>query len=419
MLAYGLLSLSGHAPFHPVRRLYYFDLRVYRGAAHLVLTGAPLYDRKILGFNFTYPPFAALALAPLAREPLPFDEVAFTVLNVAVLVAVIWLALRLPCRPEAPQARAGAGGPARAGAARPSPWLVVLLAGGALWLEPVTTTIAYGQIDLIVAVLVVFDLSRRDSARTKGAAIGLAAGLKLTPLIFIPYLLLCGRRRAAAVALASFTATVAAGTALLPGDTARYWSGVFLDSSRVGGRPGAGAGPADQSLRGALMRLEPSLGAHGLWLLIAGALVLGGLALAAAVSRRGDEGLGFALCALTALLASPISWTHHWVLAVPALVTLGMNPQRRHTKVALGASAAAVAIGCCYSTWLVDRTDPTGAHLGLGGLLAADPYVLAGLALLGVVAATQWRGRARTRPPRTQPLRSSGVHARIALHNRV
>ena len=45
---------------------------------------------------------------------------------------------------------------------------------------------------------------------------GIAAGIKLVPLIFIPYLLLTRRFRQAAVAAAAFAATVAAGFIVLP-----------------------------------------------------------------------------------------------------------------------------------------------------------------------------------------------------------
>ena len=62
-----------------------------------------------------------------------------------------------------------------------------------------------------------------------GIAIGVAAGVKLTPLIFIPYLLLIGRIRQAATAAGTFVATVLVGYAVLPRDSGTYWwHGLFL-----------------------------------------------------------------------------------------------------------------------------------------------------------------------------------------------
>jgi hypothetical protein len=96
--------------------------------------------------------------------------------------------------------------------------LLPLAAAGALWLEPITATLGYGQINLVIALLIVGDLRRRDTARSKGALIGIAAGLKLTPLIFVPYLLFSRRARPAFVALGTFAAIIAVAYAALPCD---------------------------------------------------------------------------------------------------------------------------------------------------------------------------------------------------------
>jgi hypothetical protein len=96
--------------------------------------------------------------------------------------------------------------------------LLPLAAAATLWLEPITATLGYGQINLVIALLIVGEGSRRDSARSKGALIGIAAGLKLRPLIFVPYLLFSRRARPAFVALETFAATIAVAYAALPGD---------------------------------------------------------------------------------------------------------------------------------------------------------------------------------------------------------
>jgi len=131
--------LGHHWPF--------VDLEVYRLGGHAILNGAHLYELLFPGaLAFTYPPLSAMAFTLLA-----------------------------PLR------------------------LALLAAAGALWLEPMWSTLHYGQIDLLIAALVLYDLSRPDASRWKGAPIGLATGLKLTPAIFAVYLLLSRRYRAAAV----------------------------------------------------------------------------------------------------------------------------------------------------------------------------------------------------------------------------
>jgi alpha-1,2-mannosyltransferase len=223
---YLLVSLPRSQAFHPWGELNFFDLHVYRGAARLLLDGRSIYGGPIWKWApFTYPPIAAVFFAPLALLPLAVDEVLVTGLGIVALFAVLSLAMRLSARNDS-----------RREPAWPRSPLIPFAMAAALWLEPITSTLGYGQVNLLIALLVVWDLRRCDSARGKGALIGIAAGLKLTPLIFVPYLLCSRRPRAACVALGTFAATIAAGYAVLPADSARFWGdGLFLDPQRVGG----------------------------------------------------------------------------------------------------------------------------------------------------------------------------------------
>ena len=123
------------------------------------------------------------------------------VVNIAALVAALWFTF------------GGLGyrrGLTRLGA-------TLLTAAAVFWTEPVLRTIYLGQVNLVLMALIIWDLCQPDLRRSgasrwwKGAGVGVAAGIKLVPLIFIPYLLLTRRFRAAAVACAVFAATVAAG----------------------------------------------------------------------------------------------------------------------------------------------------------------------------------------------------------------
>jgi alpha-1,2-mannosyltransferase len=379
---YVLLSaLVYHQPFHAgLRELRFFDLRVYRGAARRIIERAALYRRPIIHrLGFTYPPAAALLLAPLALAPLAVDKVIVTGLSLGALVWLLYCTLRL-------------------GGVRDRRSLVwsgaALIAAAALWLEPVTTTLGYGQIDLVIVALVMFDLARSDDGASTGVAIGIAAGIKLTPLMFIAYLMLCGRCRVAAVATGSFVATILVSFAVAGQDAGRYWGGLILDSSRVGGAGDA----ANQSLRGALSRLtdtpHPGAGTELLIIVVAGI----GLALAVLAARRGQTGLGFGLCAVTTLLASPVSWTHHWTLTIPALVLLGLVAHRDRSLPLAVAAIVAAAVGYAY---LPEHFMGRGQLVTGWGSLAADAYVLCGVAAL--MAATVYQLRVMRQPDRKPP----------------
>jgi alpha-1,2-mannosyltransferase len=384
---YVVLSLMVfHQPFHVgARRLRYFDLRVYRGAAERIMHGKLLYGRPIMRhLGFTYPPVTALAFVPLTFASLVVDERVITVVNILLLLCTLRWTVAIW--------RSSGAGRGRGPIAGLDDWAVAALGTAfALWLEPVSTTIGYGQIDLAIAALVVFDISRPDSAPTKGLAIGLAAGMKLTPLLFIPYLLLSGRRRAALCSIGTFAATIVISFAAVGSDTFRYWTKVIFDTRVVGNIADA----SNQSLQGATARMTGVSNPDIVTLVVVGVVAGAALALAALASRRGDEATGFWLCALATLLASPISWTHHWALGVPALLLLVLSAHEQRSRLRWSAAAIVAAIGYSY---LPELTEGQHRHVPQGFVdsLAADCYVIIGLIAVGA-AALAYLGRIRDR----------------------
>ena len=182
---------------------------------------------------FTYTPFAALLFslrgAVACSRP---GRSGLAVLTIGLLPVVAYLSLGT--RRAARWPGQGGGG--------------VCDRRGGLWLEPVATSF-FGQINSVLVALVVGDLALPDRFRGKGIGIGLAAAIKLTPLIFIPYLLLTRRVRAAVVSALTFGATIGLGFALLPHASAVYWGGKVT-------RPGSRAFHLDnQSLNGVILRL--------------------------------------------------------------------------------------------------------------------------------------------------------------------
>ena len=299
-----------------LRAYHFFDLKVYRRAAAIVSHGRPLYATKLRhGLGFTYPPIAVLMFLSLRWLSVRGDELAVTIVNIALLAVIAHAALRLQ-RPRAQREGVRSRDARRRWRLIAAGWLA---AAAALWVEPVMTTLGYGQIDLLITALVVVDLVYGRSSRAGGLGIGLAAALKLTPLVFIPYLVLTGRTRMAGRALAAFALSIAVALVVLPGDAWTYWfGGKFTDVSRVtGGTPLAGSGAANQSLRGTVLRIFAGT-PHVTVIWLVACLIVGGIGLLLGVraARRGDEAWGFTLIALTGLLISPVSWTHHWTIAV-------------------------------------------------------------------------------------------------------
>ena len=274
------------------------DMQVYQAGAQAWLHGDPLYSRGVLGsMFFTYPPFAAVFFAPLAVIPLPV----LCVLWVAGNLCLLWMIVR--------RCREVVGLP---------PELTLVFAGLAVWLEPVRTSLLLGQINLVLLGLVVFDLCRSRSSKWTGVGVGLAAALKLTPLLFVVYLLFARRWREAWTALATFAVTVVIGLLLVP-EAAHYWfGGVFGDSTRVG----PVLNWSDQSIHGMLARVLGESPSKLPWLLVGGVVAVAGCGVAALVDRRGDRVLAIGLAGMTACAVSPFSWEHHWVWFIPVIIAL-------------------------------------------------------------------------------------------------
>ncbi|MGH3245479.1 MAG: glycosyltransferase 87 family protein, partial [Trebonia sp.] len=336
-----------------------FDLQVYLGGARQALSHpGRLYSWSYEGhpgIQFTYTPFAALLFA--AGLALPFTALmslvaAVSVLALGVTVAIAFRELGWPGAP-----RLGA---------------TLLVAGLALWTEPVQRALFLGQVEIALMALVTWDLCQPDGRRLKGAATGLAAGIKLVPLLFILYLLLAGRFRQAAVAAGAFAVTVVVGLVAFPSASVTWWLGGDFAQA---GRTGFVGGQPNQSLRGVLTRLAGSVnGAQWPWLVVAVAVALAGLAAAALLHRRGQAFAGLMACALTALLVSPISWDHHWVWIAPGLALLIDVGRRAPATFAARASpwyALAVATWVTFAAW----PDFWSAKAGLlqGGLIGYAP----------------------------------------------
>jgi alpha-1,2-mannosyltransferase len=362
-----------------------WDVSVYWWGGRQALRDATLYAAHEPR-SFTYPPFAAVLFALAGGVPEIVLKVSMVALSLVGLAVLCWLS-------------AGEAG------LRRRPEVTFAAVALALLTQPVVYTLHLGEVNLVLAGLIAADLLRRhDEAWWQGIGVGVAAGIKLTPLIFVAYLLATRRVRASAVAMLAFAGTIAAGSVLLPAQSRAFWlHGVFLDQGRVGN----GYNPADQSLAGMLARLGGGLPAvYGWWVLSVLLAGLGGLAVAAWLHRRGHRLAGVACCGITGVLVSPISWTHHWVWAVPLLVAIAAAAWRRRSP---AWALATVAVFATFTN-VVPLPWP-GRNPSLLRTLEGNRYVLCGLAVLTAAAlylarerrsATKRRRLAAVEPPSPQ-----------------
>jgi alpha-1,2-mannosyltransferase len=367
---YGLLAIeiAGVVVFSAAYRS--LDHYIYWLGGRAVLSDARLYTDQLADHWYTNTPFMAVLFIPMAQLPLVVARMVWQLASVVVFAWACMTALRL------------------AGHRTSRTTLAAVVAAGLL-LGPMWHSLFLGQVNLFLLALVLADVRRVCLGRPAGIWIGIAAAVKLTPAIFVVLLLAAGRVKAAMTACATFVLCGLIGYLIAPDASQLYWLHTFYDTSRVGA-------PyiSNQSPYGAAVRLLGGADHVGAWFqVIPLAIGLVGVAVAALWARRGDWLSAAAVTGTTALLVSPISWVHHWVWVLPALIVL-----LRH-----GSRALAL---CGYLLFLSELPWLTPHHggpseYGLHGLMTAvaNAYLVGGLTLLVhmTVRLRTTRGRARTR----------------------
>ena len=344
----------------PAAHTLMIDLQVYRAGGEAVLRGTPLYEGGVLlDLPFVYPPFAALVFVPLTVLPLPVLKIAWTVAGVALLVFVVRRSAALVGR-------------------RLDPALTTLLVAVVLALDPVRTTFYLGQINVVLLALVLADLTGRPGSRLRGVGIGIAAALKLTPLLFVAYLLLTGRWRAAATAVATFAAAVGLGFLLDPADSTVYWlRGTFAAADRIS----PVAGPSNHALAGLIARAGAPPVAGLVAMVLFGII---GLAVAVRAHRRGRELLAVTLCGLLAAADAPFAWSHHFVWFAPLVVLLAHHATDGDRR----AQAGLAALLAGTVAWITRLPGPAVGPIPSTGLISLlpDAYLVAVVVVTAVAA---------------------------------
>ncbi|WP_433258657.1 glycosyltransferase 87 family protein [Streptosporangium sp. CA-135522] len=356
------------------------DLDVYRTGGQAILEGRPVYDFVTPApqlLPFTYPPIAAMLATPLAMMSWPAAQWVWTALvfvTLGVAVAHGFRALLGRTSPEriapgrsaaAPAADpvadpvadpavddatadpavdaavAGRGVLERAGALG-LPVVFAVLTIACAYLMPIRDQVRFGQVDILLVALCLADCLARRPVWPRGMLIGLAVAVKLTPGVFLIYLLVTGfgpgarREQRRTFFMAAFTAALLTLLPFLviPADASDFWFHALLDPERLG----ANAATTNQSVRGMLIRLYlPDWATSLLWLALVAAIAWYGFRHARRAMFDGHAVTAVALVGLMAVLLSPVAWIHHlaWVVVVlGALAGDGRDPVR--VRVAAG-----------------------------------------------------------------------------------
>ncbi|TCB98493.1 DUF2029 domain-containing protein [Micromonospora zingiberis] len=328
------------------------DLHIYYGALADLRAGRPLYEYAAAnGGPFTYPPFAALVLWPITALPLGVAEAIWLAATCLAAIAIavpvgLTLATGVPGRRLAVPAVAA----------------VLMLSA------PVQSNLRFGQVSIFIVLMALLDAIGRPS-RARGVLVGVAAAIKLTPLLFVAYFLVCGRYRDAARALATFAGCAALALLVLPQESLTYWAGTVAQTSRIGNLASLG----NQSVHGMLLRLGVDQGTLPvIWAALVAGICAVALLRARQLAGQGRPGHAAVLVGCATVVASPVSWTHHQVWSVLAAMLL--------------VGAAGVAQRVAGAALLVTMVLSLGVALGPISMRPGVQFLLENARTLGVCA---------------------------------
>ncbi len=370
--------------------LWQLDLDVYRDGALNLARGVPVYD-WLTGapqfLPFTYPPFSAMAMLPLAA-------VSFTVAGwiwSGLQILLLWWCTGMAFRPLLERAGARRG------------LVQGMVAAALMQTLPVSDGFRFGQVNAVLVTLCLADLCRRrrmpggkgltdpvTGPFPTGTLIGIAAAMKLTPAAFWLHFAVARRRRALiASVIAAATATLVA-AAVSPSSSAAFWTDALLDPERLGPNDGV----SNQSIRGALMRIGPhSERAQSLiWVVAAVVVMVLGYRLSARLDRIGDPVAVVGAVGMVAVLVSPVSWMHHWHWGI-AVVGAVLGDARVRSRVV--AAAVIWLVLLLPLPWWGGSWPGHGPIVSFLGYTVQQSYTLLAIASLVVL----WRLVAR--PART------------------
>ena len=283
-------------PWRPIM----VDLEVYRHAGSVLLAGGNFYD--LPGpLQFLYPPFAAVLAVPLALLPTTVVQLGWTAAGALALVAILH--------------RFGL-----------QSWLLSVASAVAVYVvEPIVQTLAFGQLGIFLVALIVLDLvpgPRVFSRRLlpEGVLTAIATAIKLTPAIFVVYLLVVRKYRAFWVAVITGIAITLLSAAVVPAASYEFWTRLAHGDTGLGHSI---IYYTNQSVMADIVRIFGLGRAPAIAGLVLSAVVaVAGVWAAMLWHRLGDVRLAVNLCGVAGLLASPVSWLHHFVWVVPLAMSL-------------------------------------------------------------------------------------------------
>lgn len=340
-----------------------------------------------------HPPTSVLLAIPLA--PLNYYDatLAWNLVSVGAMIVALWMIVR--------QLKIML-----------SIWSVLPLVCITLFASPIWQQVTQGQLNFVLALLVVgiWVADRHDRPLTAGALLGFATAIKLFPGFLILYFLLRRQWRAVVASAVSFAAFTAATTAVLGVEAyqtyiarvlpqAVTWKSTWNNASWPGlcaklFNPENGHTSTTPLVDSPLLEL---LGTGLGWLVVLAALAI--ITWRAKSLANRDHAFGATVTAM--LLLSPVTWEHYFVILIVPLALLWTSHGKEPVSRAIFVASCFVL--CLPIYWLCDSFIAGGFAGGTANvaitltLLSMQCYAL-------ILLFVQQVSLAWSREPKAQPV---------------
>lgn len=317
-IAFGIANLVSLPVLRPAQLG--LAARVYTVAAEAALAGEPFYGVAppgLAGYYYIYPPAILLAFLPYGLVGDYWVALAIqTVASIGAAMGLTWLIADRIAAADVSLARFDVG----------------LLAGFCLLSTYAAPTLVNGQVNLVLGLLVGGGLvaAERDRAALGGAALGLAATVKLFPAVVGAYLLRRRRLGALAAAIATGIGLLAVGLlAFGPEASVTYVTSVLPSEVQTGALADAPLESDFQTVRRQLAALLPWLPVA--WIPAVGVLVVAPLVAATYrdLETRLDRWFAILATLVGVLLVLPFEPLYFPLILFPLLPLLYVLPRGR------------------------------------------------------------------------------------------
>jgi hypothetical protein len=353
VMFWGVMTWLGVTMFTATPRIAAFDLDLLVGAGRAIASGQQPYDPRILqglppdatGLFYSYPPIVGQALVPIAALPLGLLAIAWAVISIGGLAAVVVLI----------RDRLGA-------TTRTSALVAGTVAVSAMTL-PMLVAVLFGNLDAIFPalyglILVAAISPRRSEQAAGGGALALGGLTKVYPgalgLWFLVRWLRDRRLPDARRSLVPIGAALAVAVVVLGLSVLLFGVRPWQDYSTVAATA-ARAELVDHRNDAPAAQLALWLGASSdtARLLHLPVLALAVLVIAGAAWRVRDPLESLAIAATASLFVLPISWVHYPAVLIPFGIAAAIRVEDARARNRISTLlAAALVIGALSILWL-------------------------------------------------------------------